>query len=127
MVILVVTKLLKQLAITLTTMIASLVLHASNLPVPKQSLWDEIDERLFNAEIKLIDFPVPEFATVFPKPQDIATVPIYFPRRTLMPAIWMRNVVLRASSIRYGSVIQSDFRHFLNCRGKIQTYIREDQ
>ncbi|MDB4616933.1 hypothetical protein OAE23_02415, partial [Synechococcus sp. AH-551-E11] len=50
--------------------------------VPKHALWDEIDELLFNAEIELIDLAVREFNTVIPKPQDIAKVPTYYPRRT---------------------------------------------
>jgi len=56
--------------------------HQTTFPVPKHALWDEINERLFNAEIELIDLAVHEFDTVIPKPQDIATVPTYYPRRT---------------------------------------------
>ena len=56
--------------------------HQTTFPVPKHALWDEINQRLFNAEIELIDLAVHEFDTVIPKPQDIATVPTYYPRRT---------------------------------------------
>ena len=56
--------------------------YQTTFPVPKYELWDEINERLFNAEIDLIDLAVHEFDTVIPKPQDIATVPTYYPRRT---------------------------------------------
>lgn len=56
--------------------------HQTTFPVPKHALWDEINERLFNAQIDLIDLAVHEFDTVIPKPQDIATVPTYYPLRT---------------------------------------------
>jgi len=56
--------------------------HQMTFSVPKHALWDEINERLFNAEIELIDLAVHEFDTVMPKSQDIAMVPTYYPRRT---------------------------------------------
>jgi methionyl-tRNA formyltransferase len=56
--------------------------HQTTFPVPKHALWGEINERLFNAEIELIDLAVHEFDTGIPEPQDIATVPTYYPRRT---------------------------------------------
>lgn len=56
--------------------------HQTTFLVPKHALWNEINERLFNAEIKLIDLAVHEFDTVIPKPQDIAMMPTYYPRRT---------------------------------------------
>lgn len=52
------------------------------IPVPKHALWNEINERLFNAEIELIDLAVREFDTVVPRGQDTATEPTYYPRRT---------------------------------------------
>ena len=55
--------------------------HQKTFPVPKHALWDEINERLFNAEIELMDLAVNKFDTVIPKPQDITTVPTYYPRR----------------------------------------------
>ncbi|MES2413942.1 MAG: formyltransferase family protein [Pseudomonadota bacterium] len=56
--------------------------HQAIFSVPKHALWNEINERLFTAEIELIDLAVQEFDTVIPKSQDIATVPTYYPRRT---------------------------------------------
>jgi methionyl-tRNA formyltransferase len=50
-------------------------------PVPKHTLWDEINELLFNAEIRLIDLSVKEFDTVIPIPQNQDIEPTYFPRR----------------------------------------------
>lgn len=54
----------------------------TTFPVPKHALWDEINERLFNAEIDLIDLAVDRFNTITPKPQDAQTTPTYHPKRT---------------------------------------------
>lgn len=51
-------------------------------PVPKHALWDEINERLFDAEIGLIDFAVREFKNILPTGQDPSIDPTYFPRRS---------------------------------------------
>lgn len=51
-------------------------------PVPKHALWDEINARLFDAEIELIDFAVKEFERVCPIEQDTALAPSYYPRRS---------------------------------------------
>lgn len=51
-------------------------------PVPKHALWDEINARLFDAEIELIDFAVREFERVRPTAQDPAIEPSYYPRRS---------------------------------------------
>ena len=53
-----------------------------NFSVPKHALWDEINERLFEAEIELIDFAVSEYEQVFPVAQDPVIEPSYYPRRT---------------------------------------------
>jgi len=50
--------------------------------VPKHALWDEINARLFEAEIELIDFAVSEFEQVLPTTQDSTIEPSYYPRRT---------------------------------------------
>jgi len=50
--------------------------------VPKHALWDEINARLFEAEIELVDFAVREFRTVSPIMQDPSIKPSYYPRRT---------------------------------------------
>lgn len=39
------------------------------IPVPRHALWDEINARLFAAEIALIDFAVREFGRIAPEPQ----------------------------------------------------------
>jgi methionyl-tRNA formyltransferase len=49
--------------------------------VPKDALWNEINEQLFSAEIALIDLAVREFETVIPISQDQDIEPTYFPRR----------------------------------------------
>lgn len=50
-------------------------------PVPKYALWDEINARLFEAEIELIDFAVREFNSITPMEQDASIEPTYYPRR----------------------------------------------
>lgn len=50
-------------------------------PIPKHALWDEINTRLFEAEIKLIDFAVSEFEQVSPSLQDASIEASYYPRR----------------------------------------------
>jgi methionyl-tRNA formyltransferase len=56
--------------------------HQITFPIPKHALWDEINERLFNIEIELINLAVQEFGAIIPKPQDIAKVPTYYQRRS---------------------------------------------
>lgn len=51
-------------------------------PVPKHALWDEINARLFEAEIELIDSAVHEFENIYPTAQDSSIEPSYFSRRT---------------------------------------------
>lgn len=53
-----------------------------NFQVPKHALWNEINVRLFEKEIELIDFAVSNFKIVSPKPQDPNIEPTYYPRRT---------------------------------------------
>lgn len=50
--------------------------------VPKNALWDEINERLFDAELKLISLAVDNFANVTPYSQNLEIEASYFPRRT---------------------------------------------
>lgn len=50
--------------------------------VPKHALWDEINARLFEAEIELIDFAVNELEHIFPTAQSNSTEPSYYSRRT---------------------------------------------
>lgn len=51
-------------------------------PVPKHALWDEINSRLFEAEIQLIDYAVREFGSIRPTAQDSSIEPTYYPRRS---------------------------------------------
>lgn len=51
-------------------------------PVPKDALWEEINTRLFEAEIELIDFAVSEFEQVRPIKQEPSIEPSYCLRRT---------------------------------------------
>lgn len=56
--------------------------HKLKFSVPAHALWDEINQYLFEAEIKLIDLAVHEFKRVKPKEQDCEITPTYYPRRT---------------------------------------------
>jgi methionyl-tRNA formyltransferase len=58
------------------------VWHQVTIAVPKHALWNEINEKLFGAELQLIDFAVRQFETVIPIPQRKDIEPTYFPRRT---------------------------------------------
>jgi methionyl-tRNA formyltransferase len=51
-------------------------------PIPKHALWGEINERLFSAEIELIDFAVREFENIDAVDQDLNIEPTYYFRRT---------------------------------------------
>lgn len=50
--------------------------------VPKHALWDEINTRLFEAEIELIECAVSEFERIFPTAQDASIEANYYPQRT---------------------------------------------
>lgn len=54
--------------------------HQVRCQVPKDALCDEINARLFDAEIALMDFAVQNFGRVVPRPQ--AGEASYYPRRT---------------------------------------------
>ncbi|WP_120797542.1 formyltransferase family protein [Thiocapsa rosea] len=56
--------------------------HKVRIPIPKDALWDEINEALFNAEIGLISYAVDNFAHVDPQPQDTTIESTYYRRRT---------------------------------------------
>ncbi len=51
------------------------------IPIPKHALWDEINNRLFEAEIDLIDFAVNQYDAVEPKIQAEDIEATYYPRR----------------------------------------------
>jgi methionyl-tRNA formyltransferase len=56
--------------------------HKVQIPIPKDALWDEINEALFKSEIELISYAVENFVRVDPKPQDTTIEATYYPRRT---------------------------------------------
>jgi methionyl-tRNA formyltransferase len=51
-------------------------------PVPKHALWDEINTKLFEAEIQLIDYAVRNIGLIKPEMQDHCIEPNYYPRRS---------------------------------------------
>lgn len=53
----------------------------TTFPVPSHALWDEINQRLFQATLELMDFAVHEFDRVEPRPQAQDIEPTYYRRR----------------------------------------------
>ncbi|MET3053303.1 formyltransferase family protein [Pseudomonas alkylphenolica] len=51
------------------------------VPVPSDALYDEINNLLFQAESRLMDFAVANFGTVTPEPQSDEYEPTYYRRR----------------------------------------------
>lgn len=51
------------------------------ISIPKSALWDEINEKLFTAEINLIDMAMNNFCKIKPRSQLIDISPHYYPRR----------------------------------------------
>lgn len=51
------------------------------LSIEKHCLWDEINEKLFKAEIRLINFAIAQFECITPMPQSAAVEPSYYPKR----------------------------------------------
>jgi methionyl-tRNA formyltransferase len=49
--------------------------------VPKHALWNEINDKLFSAEIEFIDIAISQFYSVTPSPQRRDIKPSYFPKR----------------------------------------------
>lgn len=50
--------------------------------IPKHALWDEINQLLFEAEVRLINFAVENFDTVIPVDQKTTGAAIYYKKRT---------------------------------------------
>jgi methionyl-tRNA formyltransferase len=55
--------------------------------VPKHALWNEINDRLFSTEIKLMDFAVDHFDLVAPISQSTDIESTYFPKRNPVDSI----------------------------------------
>ncbi len=56
--------------------------HQQGCHIPKHALWDEINDCVFNAELKLMDYAVANYDTVVPRPQAGNVDPVYFRKRT---------------------------------------------
>lgn len=56
--------------------------HQLSCHVPRHALWDEINRRIFDAELQLMDFAVNNFDKVVPRPQSQEVSPTYYPKRT---------------------------------------------
>ena len=53
-----------------------------SVPIPKGALWDEINQLIFDAEMKLIDFALSDFESIQPRQQDVNIEPSYYRLRT---------------------------------------------
>ena len=53
-----------------------------NLPVKKHSLWNEINDILFQGELELMTWAIQNHANVVPEAQDVSETETYWPRRT---------------------------------------------
>ena len=52
------------------------------IPVKNHTLWDEINNDLFRAEIDLINFAIESYNSITPQEQDTITETIYYRKRT---------------------------------------------
>lgn len=55
--------------------------HQIKFNVPQNALWDEINDKLFETEIKLINFAVQNFKLIKPTPQKNNIEQTFFPKR----------------------------------------------
>jgi methionyl-tRNA formyltransferase len=55
--------------------------HQSVINIPEHALWDEINELLFSAEIKTIDFAVNNFDAINPRNQSVNVEATYYRKR----------------------------------------------
>lgn len=53
-----------------------------NIPIPKQMLWKEINDALFNGELELMSWAINNHNNIKPMAQDLSKAPTYWPRRT---------------------------------------------
>lgn len=52
------------------------------VPIPATWLYDEINQAVFDAELKLMDHAIAEFNFIVPVEQDTGIEPTYYPKRT---------------------------------------------
>jgi len=93
--------------------------------VPKHALWDEINARLFEAEIELIDFAVREYKRVCPTEQDSTIEPTYY---SLLSPIDSRIDPLQSIASQFDRIRVCDpnrFPAFFELRGKKYRLILE--
>lgn len=48
----------------------------------QDALWDEINDLVFNAELKLMDFAIENIGTIKPQPQPSTIEPTFYPKRS---------------------------------------------
>lgn len=96
-----------------------------NFQIPKHALWNEINEKLFEKEIELIDFAISNFDSVQPKPQDLSLTPTYYPKRTPIDSKIdpFQNIVSQFDKIRVSDPHR--FPAFFEIEGKKYKIILE--
>lgn len=57
------------------------IVQKEKIPIEKTDLWNEINEKLFDAEIRLIDHAIENFDGLSPQEQDTSVQTTYFRRR----------------------------------------------
>lgn len=55
--------------------------HQLKCNIPQDALWDEINDRIFNAELALMDYALDHFEDVEPRPQRQDVQATYYPKR----------------------------------------------
>jgi methionyl-tRNA formyltransferase len=56
--------------------------HQINCHIPRHALWNEINDSVFNVELKLMDFAVDNFGITIPTRQNTDITPTYYTKRT---------------------------------------------
>lgn len=62
---------------------AGKIWQKKRVPIPKNWLWNEINNAIFAAEMELIDFAIARQATITPQDQDAGIAPTYRRKRTI--------------------------------------------
>ena len=85
------------------------------IPIPEYALWDEINDRLFKAEIELINYAVDNYGSIIPEAQSNEVIPTYYRRRTPEDSIINPQLSLASQFDHIRSVTHSAFLHSSTC------------
>lgn len=56
--------------------------HKLRVRIPRDALWNEINNLIFETELALMDYAVDNYYKVIPQPQNSSVIPTYYPKRT---------------------------------------------